>query len=249
MYRVFIIEDEPAVRKELVWLISQEKDMSLVGMATHVKEGLPLIRETDPQLVLMDIQLTDGTAFDLLNQLSTVSFRIIFITAYNHFAIKAIKYGAMDYLLKPLNEAELKMALDKFRNAATPAGNIQQQLAIASQLHTGAEVSPENRIVIHSMDYVQVLQLKEIIYCMSDGSYTTFFLTENRKIMTSRSLKHYEELLPDQWFVRPHQSYLVNLNYVDKLLKSGLLILKNKTEIPVSIRKKDYILQRLSHIG
>lgn len=250
MYRVFIIEDEPAVRKELVWLVSQEKDMTLVGMATSVKDSLSLIKESDPQLVLMDIQLTDGTAFDLLGMLGIVPFRIIFITAYNHFAIKAIKYGALDYLLKPLEETELKIALEKFRQQTFPSGDMQQQqLAIASQLQAGTAVNPENRIVIHSMDYLQVLQIKEIIYCMSDGSYTTFFLTENRKIMTSRPLKHYEELLPEQWFVRSHQSYLVNLNYVDKLLKSGLLILKNKTEIPVSIRKKDHILHRLSHMG
>lgn len=250
MYKVLIIEDEPAVRKELVWLVSQEKDLNLAGTATNILEAAALIKEHKPQLVLMDIQLTDGTAFDLLATLGTVSFKIIFITAYNHFAIKAIKYGAMDYLLKPLEETELKAAIEKFRqNAAQPHEEQQLQLAIANQLGPAAEPNPENRIVLHSMDYLQVLQIKEIIYCMSDGSYTTFFLTENRKIMTSRPLKYYEELLPEQWFVRPHQSYLVNLNFVDKLLKSGLLILKNKTEVPVSIRKKDHIMQRLSHIG
>lgn len=251
MYSIFIVEDEPAVRKELVWLVSQEQDFNLVGTATNVKDGLALIKEKAPQLVLMDIQLTDGTAFDLLNQLANVNFKIIFITAYNHFAIKAIKYGALDYLLKPLQESELKIALDNFKKNVhhKEEQQQQQQLAIANHLNSDGQVNPESRIVIHSMDYLQVLQLKDIVYCMSDGSYTTFFLTENRKIMTSRPLKHYEELLPEQWFVRPHQSYLVNLTYVDKLIKSGLLILKNKTEIPVSIRKKDYVLQRLSHIG
>lgn len=249
MYKVLIVEDEPAVRKELVWLVSQEKDLNLAGTATNVKEGAALIKENKPDLVLMDIQLTDGTAFDLLAELKAVTFKIIFITAYNHFAIKAIKYGAMDYLLKPLEETELKAAIEKFRqNAAQSQAEQQLQLAVASQLST-AEANPEHRIVLHSMDYLQVLQIKEIVYCMSDGSYTTFFLTENRKIMTSRPLKYYEELLPEQWFVRPHQSYLVNLNFVDKLLKSGLLILKNKTEVPVSIRKKDHIMHRLSHIG
>lgn len=106
----------------------------------------------------------------------------------------------------------------------------------------------ESRIVLHTLEFMQVLQLKEIIYCQSEGGYTNFFLTENRKIMVSKPLKFYDELLPQKWFLRPHQSYLVNILYVDKFLKSGTIILKNKTEIPVSGRRKDAIIQQINHM-
>ena len=113
--RTLVIEDEPAVRKEIEWLVNQEQEFSLLGTASNVHDALILIKATKPELVLMDIQLADGTAFDILNSLPEISFNIIFITAYNHFAIKAIKYGALDYLLKPLDETELKSALQKIK--------------------------------------------------------------------------------------------------------------------------------------
>ncbi|RZK35357.1 MAG: response regulator, partial [Pedobacter sp.] len=113
MIRTLIIEDEPAIRKEIEWLLQQETQFNLIGFATSVAESLVLIKATKPELILMDIQLTDGTAFDILDQLEEIPFRIIFITAYNHFAVKAIKFGALDYLLKPLDDVEFKSALAK----------------------------------------------------------------------------------------------------------------------------------------
>lgn len=247
MIDTIIIEDEPAVRREIEWLIKQEPDFTLVGTATSVASALKLIQTAKPKLVLMDIQLTDGVAFDILDQLEEVNFRVIFITAYNHFAIKAIKYGALDYLLKPLDEAELKTVLKKIVTENNASFEQKQQLAIAkSQGNT--ESNLETRIVLHTQEFLQVLQLKEILYCQSDGSYTTFYRTDGQKLMVSKPLKYFDELLPDLFFLRPHQSYLVNISYVDKFLKSGLLILKDGTEIPVSGRRKEYIIQRISHI-
>lgn len=247
MIDTIIIEDEPAVRREIEWLIKQEPDFTLVGTATSVSSALKLIQAAKPKLVLMDIQLTDGVAFDILDQLEEVNFRVIFITAYNHFAIKAIKYGALDYLLKPLDDAELKTVLKKIVTENNASFEQKQQLAIAkSQGNT--ESNLETRIVLHTQEFLQVLQLKEILYCQSDGSYTTFYRTDGQKLMVSKPLKYFDELLPDLFFLRPHQSYLVNISYVDKFLKSGLLILKDGTEIPVSGRRKEYIIQRISHI-
>jgi len=246
MIRTLIIEDEPAVRKEIEYLVKQEQEFILLGSETNVKDALTLIKATQPQLVLMDIQLTDGTAFDILDQLNEINFQIIFITAYNHFAIKAIKYGSLDYLLKPLDETELRTAMQR---VASQQGNSllqqQQQLMIAgSQKQTG-QSDMESRMVLATQESLQVIQLKDIVYCQSEGGYTWFNLTSGEKILISKPLKYYDDLLPEEWFLRPHQSYLVNIKYVDKYLKVGDLILKDKTEIPVSSRRREQIVQRI----
>lgn len=249
MIRTLIIEDEPAIRKEIEWLLQKETQFNLIGFATSVAESLVLIRATKPELILMDIQLTDGTAFDILDQLDEIPFRIIFITAYNHFAVKAIKFGALDYLLKPLDDAEFKSALSKIiTENENHLAQQKQQISILKSQSGHGESDLDSRIVLHTLEFLQVLQLREIIYCQSEGGYTNFFLTEGRRIMISKPLKFYDELLPEKWFLRPHQSYLVNVLYVDKFLKSGTIVLKDKTEIPVSGRRKDYILQHINHI-
>lgn len=248
MLRTLIIEDEPAVRKEIEWLVQEDSNCNLIGSATNVAEALILIQATNPELILMDIQLTDGTAFDILTQLTEIKFKIIFITAYNDFAVKAIKYGAIDYLLKPLDENELKLAITKIFKAKDHHQMHQTaQLSVVNAQLQRTENNLESRLVLHTLEFLQVLQLKEIIYCQSEGSYTTFFLSEGRKIMVSKPLKYYDELLPEKWFLRPHQSYLVNITFVDKFLKSGILLLKDQTEIPVSSRRKEYLMQQINN--
>lgn len=246
--RTLIIEDEPAVRKEIEWLVSQEKEFNLLGTASNVQDALVLIKATNPELVLMDIQLTDGTAFDILNSLPEINFNIIFITAYNHFAIKAIKYGALDYLLKPLDENELKDALHRIFKEQKSSTQLNQQLEIVKSVNE-KDSGLESRLILHTQEFLQVLQLKDIMYCQSDGGYTNFFLSEGRKLIISKPLKYYDELLPEKWFLRPHQSYLVNVLYVDKFLKIGTIVMKDKTEIPVASRRKDYIVQQINEIG
>ncbi|WP_057937969.1 LytR/AlgR family response regulator transcription factor [Algoriphagus resistens] len=245
MIRTLIIEDEPAIRKEIEWLVGKEEDLELCGSAASVDVALELISTSDPELVLMDIQLTDGTAFDILGKMERIPFYIIFITAYDHYAIKAIKYGALDYLLKPLDEVELQTALRKVRTEHLDETMQRQQVKLAkSQLEKNG-LDLEDQIVLHTMEYLQLLQLKEIIYCKSEGSYTTFILTGKREIMVSKPLKHYHELLPGKWFLRSHQSYLVNTLYIDRYIKTGYIILKDKTSVPVSVRKKEEVLQKL----
>ena len=246
--RTLIIEDEPAVRKEIEWLVSQEKEFNLLGTASNVQDALVLIKATNPELVLMDIQLTDGTAFDILNSLPEINFNIIFITAYNHFAIKAIKYGALDYLLKPLDENELRDALHRIFKEQKSSTQLNQQLEIVKSINE-KDSGLESRLILHTQEFLQVLQLKDIMYCQSDGGYTNFFLSEGRKLIISKPLKYYDELLPEKWFLRPHQSYLVNVLYVDKFLKIGTIVMKDKTEIPVASRRKDYIVQQINEIG
>lgn len=247
MIKVVIIEDEPAIRKEIEWLVNQHPDLQLSGIASNVQQAVSLIQETQPQLALMDIQLADGNAFHVLDQIEKIDFKIIFITAYNNYAIKAIKYGALDYLLKPIDEEELSIALTKVRAdlSKEPEEDLSQKIKIARQFQDKEETL-EQRLVLHTMEFIQVVLLKDIIYCQSEGSYTTFFLTGNRKVIISKPLKYYEELLPEQWFLRSHQSFLVNIEFVDKILKTGYLLLKDGTKVPISLRKKEYIFRRIT---
>jgi two-component system LytT family response regulator len=241
MIRVVIIDDEPAIRKDTEQLMKQQAGFIVVGTCGSVQEARTIIPATNPDLLLLDIELSDGTGFDIVQTLE-IPCRIVFITAYHEYAIRAIKYGALDYLLKPLDEEELRSALDKVLKSAATVPD-QRQLSIASQSFQQGGL--QNRIVLRSQHYLQVVPFEEIIYCQSDAGYTTFFLTDNRKIVVSKSIKEYEELLPT-WFMRPHQSYLINHNFIDRYHKDGYLVLRQGTEIPVSTRRKEYVIEYLT---
>ncbi|NML24096.1 response regulator transcription factor [Pseudoflavitalea sp. G-6-1-2] len=243
MIRVMVIDDEPAIRKDMELLMKRQTGFIVVGSCGSVQEARTIIPATQPDLLLLDIELSDGTGFDILQTLDNPC-KIIFITAYHDYAIRAIKYGALDYLLKPVDEEELNEALDKVRKAISAVPQ-PDQLAIARQsLQQGGL---QNRIVLRSQQYLQIVCFDEIVYCQSDAGYTTFFLTENRKIVVSKSIKEYEELLP-AYFMRPHQSYLVNHHFIDRYHKDGYLVLRQGTEIPVSTRRKDYVIEYLTGV-
>ncbi|MBS7256301.1 LytR/AlgR family response regulator transcription factor [Flavobacterium branchiicola] len=242
--RTLIIEDEPAIRKELQWLVSQEESLKLEAMTSSVKESLQIIKNTDLDLVLMDIQLTDGTAFDILNQLEQPTFHIIFITAYNHFAIKAIKYGALDYLLKPIDSEEFTVAIQKVKKIET--ADYLNQLAVLKEYSTAKTIDMSSSICITSLDCMQIVRLNEIVYLSGEGSYTQIHL-ENKKIVTaSKPLKYYEDILPSDFFIKTHQSYIVNKNFIDKYMKTGIIIMKNSAEIPVATRRKEFVMDHLN---
>jgi len=245
MLRVLIIDDEPIIRKDLEALVSRHKDIVVIGACGTIKEALVLIPATNPDLILLDIQLSDGTSFDLLKLLPAINFNIIFITAYNEYAIKAIKYGALDYLLKPIDEDELNEALNKIRSLPPPKEHFSESLEVTNNyLQTNSE--KRNKIVLRSQQYLQIVAFDEILYCHSDKGYTTFFLTNNRKVLVSKYIKEYEDLLPAHVFLRPHQSYLVNFNFIDRFHKDGYLILHSGAEIPVSTRRKDHVIAFLT---
>ncbi|MNK78197.1 Sensory transduction protein LytR [compost metagenome] len=242
--RTLIIEDEPAIRKELQWLVSQEESLKLEAMAGSVKESLQIIKSTEIDLILMDIQLTDGTAFDILNQLEEPSFKIIFITAYNHFAIKAIKYGALDYLLKPIDNDEFIIAIQKIKKVKQT--DYQNQINLLKAHNAVKTIDMNSRICITSLDCMQIVRLSEIVYLSGEGSYTQIHL-ENKKIVTaSKPLKHYEDILPEDFFIKTHQSYIINKDFIDKYMKTGVIIMKNSAEIPVASRRKEFVMNHIN---
>ena len=171
--------------------------------------------------------------------MDTVDFKIIFITAYEEFALKALKIGAVDYLLKPVDVDELKTALHKVQKLSTDEQ--KAQIAKTKQVYYN-----ENKHIILSFhDSYQVINLEELIYCESDKGYTTFYCNDGNKYLVSKTLKEFEDRLSEANFQRPHQSFIINMKFVDKYDKSGTIYLKNGIKIPVSSRKKETFLSTL----
>ncbi|MXO04901.1 LytTR family DNA-binding domain-containing protein [Flavobacterium sp. HBTb2-11-1] len=241
--RTLIIEDEPAIRKELQWLVTQEDSLKFEAMAGSVNESVQILKNTEIDLILMDIQLTDGTAFDILNQIEVTSFHIIFITAYNHFAIKAIKYGALDYLLKPIDNDEFVAAIQKIKKVKQT--DYLNQINLVKE-YSSRTIDMSSRICITSLDYMQIVRLNDIVHLSGEGSYTQIHL-ENKKVVTaSKPLKYYEDILPEDFFIKTHQSYIVNKDFIDKYMKTGILVMKNNSEIPVATRRKEFVINHLN---
>jgi two-component system LytT family response regulator len=233
--KVVIIEDQPSVRRDVQLLVQRQVGFSVAGACGTVKEAKQLLWEVKPELLLLDVHLPDGTGFDILEETPDL-FKVIFLTAFEKHALQAIKIGALDYLLKPVEESELTLALTKALHSFPSKA---EQIAIASRYH---HEGVRSRLVLRSQDFLQVVELSQIIYCSSDAGYTTFHLSDGRKILVSKILKDYEDVLTEPTFLRPHQSYLVNSNYIDKYSKEGFIYLKNGVQIPVATRRKDMIL-------
>ncbi len=245
--RVAIIEDETDIREDLTDLVNRFGELEVVGGCGTVSEALQLVWKTNPEVVLLDIFLKDGTAFDFLDALSPdIPFKLIFITAYDQHAIRAIKFGALDYLLKPVDEEELRLALTKACEA-TPLTDPRTTVRVAGMHLRGSTELGGGEIVLRTQEAMHVVQLDDIIFCRSEGCYTTFCLREDRRIMVSKPLKVYHELLPESLFLRPHQSYLVNRGFIRIFQKSGVLVLTDGHEIPVSVRKREAVVNFLNN--
>ncbi|UPK68012.1 LytR/AlgR family response regulator transcription factor [Chitinophaga filiformis] len=233
---VVIVEDLPIVRKNAAHLLGAHPGVQLLGSCATVADAIPLINREQPALLLLDIQLPDGTGFDILQHFWPPAFKVIFLTAFQEHAIRAIKYGALDYLLKPLDPGELTQALGRMQQLQTPA---IQQLQVASMQYNSSV--DNQRLVIRTSELLHVLQAADIIYLQASGVYTIFFLGDGRKIVSSKNIKVYEETLPQALFIRPHQSYIVNTLFIEKYHTNGYIILKGNIQIPVATRRKELI--------
>jgi two-component system LytT family response regulator len=237
--RVVIVEDQLIIRHDLEDLLKQQPTIIIIGSCGTVQDALVLIKTTKPDLLLLDIGLPDGTGFDILEQMAPVRSKVIFLTAHLEFAIRAVRYGAIDYLLKPLVERELIEAIKRVINGQPL---LQEQISITVQSFKKKQL--ENRLALRAQDFVQIVELKDIYYLQGEGGYTTVFLASGKKIVTSKILKDYEEMLSASNFLRTHQSYLVNEMHIDRYhpkKKDCYLYLKDGTQIPVSARKKETV--------
>ena len=235
--RVFIVEDQLAPLQDLEDYFRQQPDFNVIGACSTVREAIVQINKTKPDLLLLDIELPDGTGFDILEKIS-VQTKVIFLTAHSQYAIQAFEYGAIHYLQKPYSERKLSEALQRAINAQPP---LQEQLDIAANSYRKKKAP--NYIVFRSLDFMQRVKVKKIIYFQADSNYTTVFIKKRKNVVLSnKPLKEYEELLSDRSFLRTHQSYLINTLYIDRYhQKEGIIYLKDATEILVSERKKEMV--------
>lgn len=247
MLRTVIIDDESNARQVIANILELYcEKVELIGQAEDVKTGLILIDELKPDLVLLDIQMPDGTGFDLLKQIGNIDFNFIFITAYDQYAIKAIKLSALDYVLKPINVNELIDAIEKAEIFQVNQG--EARLRLENYHNNISNRNFEKRISLNTTDSVYSIKIKDITYCKSDKNYTDIYLENGKKLLISKTLKDFELLLLDFGFFRVHQSYLINMNFVSRYEKKGLVgnaILENETKIPVSSRKRESFLRFL----
>lgn len=248
MIKTIIIEDEKKSRDMLAGLIEKNcPELQVIGLGKDVTEGEELIRQLKPELVFLDISMPDGSGFDLLERVQGCKFELIFATASDQHAIRAIKYSACDYLLKPIDVEELQQAVTKvFNRKKTAPPDMENLQFLIQQLKR----TDENfaKITLPTGSAYEVVNLKDIIRLEADGSYTYFYLSNHRKLMVTASLKHYEDILPEGDFLRVHHHNLINMNHVIRFLKEdgGYAIMSDESKVEISRRKKEAFMERLN---
>jgi two-component system LytT family response regulator len=249
MLKALIIDDEFQSRNFLINLLQQYfPDIRVAGQASNVKEGLRGIKEHNPNIVFLDIQMKGETGFDLLNRLPEINFSLIFTTAFDKYAIKAFRFNAIDYLLKPIITDELIEAVNKVKQRTAPAQSASKMQV--EQLYHDI-TNPQkihDKIAIPTAEGFIVIAVDEIVYCHADSNYTEFYLTDKKCILSSYTLKQYDEILTPQSFFRAHRSYLINLAHVKMYRRGegGEIVMSNGHEIELSRTHKDEFLHLLN---
>src|SRR5579871_2689237 len=245
MITAIIVDDEPYSCEALATLLERHcPEIKVLDICYSAANALKSIKEKKPGILFLDIEMPFMNGFELLERLPETDFEIIFTTSYDHYAIKAIRFSALDYLLKPVDAEELKKAVQKA--AQHLKDNVHQQIEILFQKLKHPALSI-NKIPIPTMEGLQMVLVDNIISCSSDRNYTVFSLKNGQRIIASRTLKEIEEMLTEYSFTRVHHSYLVNLNEVEKYIKGegGYLIMSDKSTIDVSRSRKEMLLKKL----
>lgn len=247
--KAFIIDDELQSRNFLNKMLQQHfPEIIIAGNASKVEEGLHGIKEYDPDIVFLDIQMQGETGFDLLNKLDKIDFSLIFTTAYDQYAIKAFRFNAIDYLLKPIMTDELIDAVNKVKNRITiPKTDSKVHIdQLFEDIKTPDKI--HDKIAVPTNEGFVVIPLNEIVYCHASSNYTEFHLTDKKCILSSYTLKQYDEILSLQSFFRAHRSYLINLAHVKMYRRGegGEIVMSNGHEIELSRTHKDEFLYLLN---
>jgi two-component system LytT family response regulator len=248
MIKAIIIDDEKTSRDTLQGLLNRYcKNVEVIDQADGYATGIESVKKHKPEVIFLDIQMPDGSGFQLLEQLGDVNFEVIFTTAYDQYAIKAIKYSALDYLLKPIIPDDLIDAVEKAEQRKTKSST---NTNIKVLLNNVSQSGESKKIVLSTAEKMHVIDIDDIIRCESDDYYTRFFFKDTKTLLISKTLKEHEELLGDRYFMRPHKSHLVNLKYIKSYSKidGGYIIMSDGSKIPVSRRKKEKVLDILSHL-
>ncbi|MDR0969664.1 MAG: LytTR family DNA-binding domain-containing protein [Lentimicrobiaceae bacterium] len=248
MIRCIIVEDEQKSRELLkALLVRYCPNVMVHGEAGNVKEAVQLIKEHKPDLVFLDIEMPDGSGFRLLNEFENQDFAVVFTTAFEQFAIQAIRSEAIDYLLKPIVPEELIAAVEKVKRLKEQRSS--QKDFENSISNTDHEAIQPKKIVLATAEKIHVIEHDKIIRCESDNYYTRLYFTDGTMLLVSKTLKEIEHMLQDGDFVRTHKSHLVNIKYIINYDKGkSELILSDKTRVPVSRRKKENILEIINNL-
>jgi two-component system LytT family response regulator len=233
--KVLVIDNEPNLRKAIRALLQ------------GVKSGLDKLKSFQPDIVLLDVEMDDGSGFDLMKQVVHPGFQLIFVTAHNKYAIEAFQFSAIDYLLKPVDPEALQKSIQR-AGANIRNKDLGKQLEVLMQQLSG-KTEHEKRIVLKDIENIYFVKVTDILYCMAEGTYTKFFFSNNVPILVSKNLKEYESILEPLGFLRTHHSYLANPDKIKVYDKTdgGALILEGGHSIPVSQRKKDFVMQILEN--
>lgn len=246
-FRALIVDDIENSRITLLHDLKQYcPQIQVVGEADSVKSALDQINTLKPEVVFLDIQMGDGTGFDLLTQLKEIQFQIIFTTALDSYGIKAIKFSALDYLLKPIDPDELVKAVGKLAQHER-SKTIQDSINLLIENMKSTAAPGDKRIAIHSLEKVDMIHIDNIIRCESQGAYTIFHLKQKEQILATKNLKEFEELLAPHNFIRVHHSHLINFAHLKEYVKKdgGYAVMVDKSEVPVSFRKKNSLLDMI----
>lgn len=240
MLQIAVIDDEPKARETLINILALSKiPLKIVGEADTVDSGFQLIQKVQPDLILLDINLTDGTGFDLLKRFDSINFRVIFITAHEEYAVQAFKFSAIDYILKPVVAGDLMAAVDKAEKTISREDTEMKISALLSNL------DKLKKIVLRTAESIHIVNVSKILRCESDVNYTLFYLENNEQLLVSKTLKEFAQLLEPAGFFRTHQSHLVNLEHVARFDKGegGHLVLDDESIVPVASRKREELFE------
>lgn len=246
--RAIVVDDEDNIRLTTVTLLQALcPDVEVVGEANSVKTAVKSISKNQPDLVFMDIEMEDGTGFDVVSRLPDSKFRVIFITAHDAYAIKAFRFAALDYLLKPLDADELKKAV---KRAQDHFGRVNLQKSQLEVLEGHKDGTALDKIVLSDAENIHLVSIQDILRCESSTNYTLFHLKNGEKIMVSKPLKEYDQLLSDKQFFRTHQSHLINLKHFARYEKKdgGSAVLTSGERVPVATRKKENLINALKGV-
>jgi len=244
MITALLIDDDKHLRKGMKSLLERyASEIRIVGEAESVKTGIQAIEKYQPQVVFLDIHLTDGTGFDILEQVALthgkLNSHVVFITAHEQYALKAFKFSALDFLLKPVDPEELQKTILKIKEALEKNTSFEHIDLLLENIRK--KVDHYKRIALSTADGIHLFEVSDIIRCESQDNYTQFFIKNHKPLLISKTLKEYEELLKEHGFERIHQSHLINLSYLKSYIKTdgGYVIMADNTNIPIAQRKKE----------
>jgi two-component system LytT family response regulator len=242
-----IVDDEKKAREALLQIIKIYcPEITKTEEADSVKTAVNILGKNTPDILFLDIRLGDGNGFDILKKAPQKALNVVFTTAYNEYAIKALRISAIDYLLKPIDPDELIEAVSRVSSKLSKNKTEQRLELLLDTMEN--KMKPIHKITLKTVESIHIVPVADIVYCESEHSYTTFYLIDERKVTVSKNLKEYEDLLPTKNFMRSHQSFLVNINHVTRYDKTNnWLITSTKANIPVAIRKKEQLMQYLKN--